>query len=153
MNYQQAKTRADILKALAEALATVQTNRPVHDNRTTPDAEAARQEAYTRTAAEAKAKAERSAAAFTARYGSGEKVTLQLGQMAVLAQICYDNSDTMSDYFDRHTSLSQAFVLAIVPKQSETERLARRGAAASLCFPRSTSSGTQKNIPWVTATI
>lgn len=121
----------DILKALAEALATVQTNRPVHDNRTTPDAEAARQEAYTRTAAEAKAKAERSAAAFTARYGSGEKVTLQLGQMAVLAQICYDNSDTMSDYFDRHTSLSQAFVLAIVPKQSETERLARRGAAAS----------------------
>jgi hypothetical protein len=37
----------------------------------------------------------------------------------------------MSDYFDRHASLSQAFVLLIVPKQAETEKLARRAVAVS----------------------
>jgi hypothetical protein len=37
----------------------------------------------------------------------------------------------MTDYFDRHASLSQAFALLVVPKQAETERLARRGVSVS----------------------
>ena len=121
----------DITKALAEALILLEQNRPVHDNRTTPDAEAERRAESARLTAESKARGDQAAAAFIRHYGSGEKVTVQPGQVAVVAQICFDNSDSMTDYFDRHASLSQAFVLAIVPKQAETERLARRGAEVS----------------------
>ena len=121
----------DITKALAEALILLEQNRPVHDNRTTPDAEAERRAESARLTAESKARGDQAAAAFIRHYGGGEKVTVQPGQVAVVAQICFDNSDMMTDYFDRHASLSQAFVLAIVPKQAETERLARRGAEVS----------------------
>jgi hypothetical protein len=121
----------EIIKALADELVTIEQNRPVHDERTTPDAEATRRAEFARITAEQKAKGDQTAAAFIAHYGDGEKVTVQLGQVAVVAQVCFDNSDTMSDYFERHASLSQSFVLAVVPKQAETEKLARRGVAVS----------------------
>lgn len=122
----------EIIKALADELVTIEQNRPVHDERTTPDAEATRRAEFARIAAEQKAKGDQTAAAFIAHYGNGEKVTVQPGQIAVVAQVCFDNSDTMRDYFERHASLSQSFVLAVVPKQAETEKLARRGADVSL---------------------
>lgn len=120
-----------VVAALAEELAVLEQNRPVRDQRTTPDAEAERRAEQARRAAEGKEKAEQSAAAFIRHYGSGEKVTVQPGQVAIVARVCFDNSDTMSDYFDRHASLSQSFALAVVPKQAATERLARRGVAVS----------------------
>ena len=120
-----------ITAAIATALETLQQNRPIEDNRKSPDVEAARQAEQARMAAEQKARGDKAAAAFVSHYGSGEKVTVQPGQMIVTAQICFDNSDMMSDYFDRHASLSQSFALLIVPKQAETERLARRGVETS----------------------
>ena len=121
----------EITAAISTAIETVQQNRPVEDNRTTPTAEAERREKYTQMAAEQKERATKTAAAFIAHYGSSEKVTAQPGQMIVTAQICFDNSDMMTDYFDRHASLSQSFALLIVSKQAETERLARRGSEVS----------------------
>src|ERR1035437_6309973 len=121
----------EITKALADALVILEQNRPVHDNRTTPAEDTARNEERARMAAEQKAKGDRSAAAFVAHYGNGEKVTSQPGQMVIVAQVCFDNSDSMSDYFDRQASLSQSFALLVVSKQAETERLARRGVSVS----------------------
>jgi phospholipid N-methyltransferase len=120
-----------VVTALAEELAVLEQNRPVKDQRTTPDAEAERRAEQARRVTEGKEKAEQAAAAFIRHYGSGEKVTLQPGQAAIVAQVCFDNSDSMTDYFDPHASLSQTFVLAVVPKQAETERLARRGVKTS----------------------
>ena len=121
----------DLINALTEALTILQQNRPVHDNRTTPNEETERREKSAKIAAEQKAKSDRATAAFVAHYGSGEKITIQPGQMVIIAQICFDNSDSMTDYFDRHASLSQPFALLIVSKQAETERLARRGIETS----------------------
>lgn len=121
----------EIIKAAGEILEILQQNRPVHDNRTTPTADAEKKAEYARVVAEQKAKGDQTAAAFIKHYGSGEKVTIQPGQLAVVARVCFDNSDTMTDYFDRHASLSQSFVLLVVSKQAETERLARRAVAVS----------------------
>jgi len=121
----------DITKAAEAELTTLQANRPIQDNRRTPDAEAERRAAATKLEAEHKARGDRAGAAFVSHYGSGEKVTIQPGQTVITAQICFDNSDSMTDYFDRHASLSQAFVLLIAPKQAETEKLARRAVAVS----------------------
>src|SRR5262249_9501901 len=44
----------------------------------------------------------------------------------VTARICFNNSDAITDYFDSHASLSPRFALLVVPKQAETERLARK---------------------------
>jgi phospholipid N-methyltransferase len=121
----------DLVNALTEALTILQQNRPIHDNRTTPNEETERREKSAKIAAEQKAKSDRATTAFIAHYGSGEKITIQPGQMVIIAQICFDNSDSMTDYFDRHASLSQPFALLIVSKQAETERLARRGIETS----------------------
>lgn len=121
----------EITAAIAAALETLQQNRPIEDRRTSPDAEAARRAELARMQAEQKAKGDAAAAAFVRHYGNGEKVTAQPGQMIITARICFDDSDSMSDYFNRHATLSQPFALLIVPKQAETERLARRGVTVS----------------------
>jgi predicted RNA methylase len=126
-----AKNVNEIIEAVKAETVILQQNRPVHDERTTPDAEAERRAKFAQMAAEQKAKGDQAAAAFITHYGSGEKIFVQPGQVAVVAQVCFDNSDSMSDYFDRHASLSQPFVLMVVAKQAETEKLARRGAAVS----------------------
>ena len=51
--------------------------------------------------------------------------------MAVHLSVKFDNSDSQTDYFDRHATLSPDFVLLVVKKQAETERLARK--ALALC--------------------
>jgi hypothetical protein len=101
----------------------------VRDRRRTPDAEAEQAAKLAAMQTEQKAKGDTAARAFIAHYGSGGRVTVPAEQMAVVAKVCYDNSDSMTDYFDRHASLSQDFALAVVPKQAETERLAQRGVA------------------------
>jgi hypothetical protein len=70
---------------------------------------------------------------FTKHYGKpgAELITIPYGMMAVTLSAKYDNSDTMSDYLDRHASLSPDFVVLVVKKQAETERLARK--ALALC--------------------
>jgi len=72
---------------------------------------------------------------FVGHYGQpgAAKVVVPHGMMAVTLSLCYDNSDSMTDYFDRHANLSPEFVLLVVKKQAETERLARK--ALTVAFP------------------
>ena len=49
--------------------------------------------------------------------------------MAVCAQMVYDNSDSMSDYFDRHCSIGPVFVLAVGKSGREMEARARKAVA------------------------
>ena len=64
-------------------------------------------------------------------YGqpAAEPVTVPLGSMVVTLSLKFDNSDSMTDYFDRHASLSPDFALLVLKKQNETEKLARRALA------------------------
>jgi hypothetical protein len=60
---------------------------------------------------------------------AAEPVTVPLGPMVVTLSLKFDNSDSMTDYFDRHASLSPDFALLVLKKQNETEKLARRALA------------------------
>jgi len=70
---------------------------------------------------------------FAKHYGQPDAphVIVEPGMMAVTLCLCHDNSDSMTDYFDRHASLAPDFALLLVKKQNQTERLARR--ALALC--------------------
>lgn len=64
------------------------------------------------------------------------------GMMAVTLSLKYDNSDSMTDYFDRHAPLSPEFLVLLVKKQAQTERLARKALAqASLGRPELSLDG------------
>ncbi len=60
---------------------------------------------------------------------AGATVKLPAGMMAITLSLKYDNSDSMTDYFDRHASLSRDYALLVVKKQAQTERLARKALA------------------------
>lgn len=67
--------------------------------------------------------------AFQAAYCEPiERIEVPHGKMAVCAVLTFDDSDISSDYFNRHVPLGVT-ILAVVPKQSETERLARIAVA------------------------
>jgi hypothetical protein len=45
--------------------------------------------------------------------------------MAIMLRTTFDNSDSMSDYYDPHRSVGVPLVLAIINKQAQTQALAR----------------------------
>lgn len=63
--------------------------------------------------------------AFLSHFASPEPVAVPDGMMVVTIGLKYDNSDMMTDYFDRHAGVGVCMIAAVVKKQAETERLAR----------------------------
>lgn len=63
--------------------------------------------------------------AFINQWCLPEKVDVPEGMMAICLQITYDDSDPMSDYSAPHRSYGLPMLLAVVPPQPKTERLAR----------------------------
>mgnify|MGYP001606343112 CR=1 FL=1 len=103
---------------------------PIKDERQNPEEKAeadAERERITREREEAETAKD---ASIVAEWGSGERVPVPAGTTAVVLQQCYDDSDSMTDYYHPHASHGPAFVLAVVPgKPAETERLARDAVA------------------------
>jgi hypothetical protein len=121
-----AKIVADAEAALPALIAA----RPVVDNRITQES-ADQQAAEMRAMTERReAQEEAKTAAFISAYGSGETITIQPGYMAVTAKLCYDDSDSMSDYYHPHAPLGPELVLLVCPKGREDEATARRGLNA-----------------------
>ena len=127
-----------IIAAIEAELPKLAANRPVTDKRETPTARSERDAELERINLEQVEKSKRERSAFIALYGNGETATVNLGQMAVTARICYDNSDSMTDYFDRHCGLSPEFALLVLPKGPETEAKARQGVNVSEYLSRLT---------------
>lgn len=138
-NWTVSKANAnEICQAIAAALPALQAARPDEDTRQTQEAaDAERAKNLTdneRSEAERKARTDAEHARFIAHYGSGapasgtapETITVPDGMMPVTISLKFDNSDSMTDYFDRHASLGPDFLLGYVPKQAQTEALARR---------------------------
>jgi hypothetical protein len=65
---------------------------------------------------------------FVEHYGQpgAAPVVVPHGMMAVTLSLKFDNSDTMTDYFDRHAPYSPDFLLLVAKQQAKTEKLARR---------------------------
>ena len=62
---------------------------------------------------------------FIDKYCKPEPFKIPKGMMVVYLKITFDNSESMTDYFDSHRSIGKEMLLAIVPKQRRTERLTR----------------------------
>lgn len=94
---------------------------PIKDSRETPEAVEKRE-------AERKAIQEKLAAddaAWRAEWALPEDVPVPDGMMVVTLEITFDDSDAMTDYFHPHSAIGHPLLIAIIPKQPQTERLCR----------------------------
>lgn len=116
-----------IIADVEAAMPALNAAMPVEDTRKTPEEDKARQDEQKRLTAEREKTEREKEAAFLAEYGEpgAERVEIPAGHVAVTLQLCYDNSDMQSDYFDRHARLGPALLLAVVPKGPETQSAAR----------------------------
>ena len=93
---------------------------PVEDNRRTPEEETERQ---AETAQVIKDREDKTHARDTAlinrwRMPRADKVSVPEGMIPVVAELNYDDSDSMTDYFNRHCPYGPAFLLGFVKKRS-----------------------------------
>lgn len=119
----------EIVKELAAALPALKAAIPVKDTRITAEQDAENRRQREAANAERENKEREKEAAFVGLYGEPERVLVEDGKMLIELHLCFDNSDIQSDYFDRHASLGPALLLVAVPKQAETERIARLAVA------------------------
>lgn len=112
-NYQQ------IIADTKEAMKTVVI--PEVDRRRTPEQIAQQKQA----GEQAQAQREAWDQAFIAAHCLPQIIAVPAGQMAIILQMTYDNSDPMSDYYHPHATYGCAMLLAAVSSQSRTEALAR----------------------------
>lgn len=122
-NYQQ------IIEAGLETAKQLAENRPVDDMRRTPEQEAAEVAAREKAHTEREEAERVRVAGFLAEYASGKDAHVPEGQMVVLAEMCYDNSDMMSDYHNPHCPIGPELLVMITRKQAWTERLAREAVS------------------------
>ncbi len=119
-----------IVAAITAALPALQASRPVKDERITAEADGLRTAAIAKAVAERDEAGTKQLAGFLGRFGNGqERVTIPLGQMGIVAELNYEDSDSMSDYFNRHASIGPDFLLAIVPEGRENESKLRAAVA------------------------
>lgn len=111
---------------LEVAEAIFQKHLPVVDNRRTPEEIA--ESAVAVKAMQEKCEAEEKA--WRDKWCLPELVSVPSGHMTVFLEMNFDDSYTMTDYFHPHAGIGPDMLLAIVPKQAQTERLARRVLAA-----------------------
>jgi hypothetical protein len=122
---------AIVVKLIEAATEEARKNPPVIDKRKTREQVDAENAESARLDAQWKQKAEAEQKVFLDLYSTGDTATVLSGQMVMVAQLCYDNSDPMSDYFDSHATLGPAFALLVVHEQAKTQALARAAAARS----------------------
>lgn len=112
---------------MAQAKAIFNRHVRTVDKRETREERDAKTAASNAIAAQNDAKHAAKTAAFRAQWAQAdEEVSWDANQMAIYLQLTYDNSHYMSDYFDTHASWGERLLLGVVPKSSQTERLARR---------------------------
>ena len=97
---------------LTETLAWAKANIPIKDERR--PAEELKEQWENARAREAETKAKQEEFERTA-------TTIPAGKRGVILQICFDNSDAMTDYFDRHYCL-ETYLLAVISDGREDER-------------------------------
>ena len=111
-------TSADMVKILAKSAEIFNLHIPIVDKRKTRD-EIAEREAKVKVMQEAMANA---SCEWVSKFaGSSEKITVPEGYVAITLQYCYDNSNSMTDYFDHHHGWYYPLLLGILPRGNETE--------------------------------
>jgi len=74
---------------------------------------------------------------FLAEFSQGPDVQamkVETGQQLITAQLCFNNSDSQSDYFHPHAHYRQALLLTVSKKSPRTEKRARAAIASYPIF-------------------
>lgn len=130
-SYTVSRDNAGALVADIEAaLVTLAAGRVVNDKRETQAQADARIAARTAENAARQAEDDRRSQELidltTAAYGEpGRTVHLSPGETGIVAVLCFDNSDPMSDYFDSHATLGVPLLVGTMRSNRETEQAAR----------------------------
>ena len=101
---------------------------PVIDKRKTQEQVNAENAEYLEARAANEAKRKEEEIFWLTKYSDGEgtqEIAIPQGMMAVCCQATFNDSDAMTDYYSPHRSIGPCFLLAVVPVQAQTERLAR----------------------------
>jgi len=107
-------TEENAIELLEKMQPIFEAHVPVEDRRTTEEAKAAEREESNRVHAEFEAKRAAAKAEFLAEFSNGETLNVAEGLQAVTIHAVYDDSDVMTDYFNRHASYGEVMVLQIV---------------------------------------
>lgn len=106
----------EFLKETEESKKIIQLERPIRDQRK-PKEELEKQDREFKAMQEEQQKRQ--------EEFDRQSVEIPSGKIGICLDVCFNDSDIMTDYFNRHRLLERRLI-AIVRKQSETERLARR---------------------------
>lgn len=106
----------EFLEEVGKSRAAIKLDRPIRDNRKPKEELEERASKFKAIQQEQRKRQEEF---------DKQSIEIPAGKIGVCLDVCFDDSDIMTDYFHRH-SLVERRLLAIVRKQSETERLARR---------------------------
>ena len=106
----------EFLEEVGKSRAAIKLERPIRDNRKPKEELEERANKFKAVQEEQRQRQEEF---------DRQSIEIPAGKIGVCLDVCFDDSDIMTDYFHRH-SLVERRLLAIVRKQSETERLARK---------------------------
>lgn len=106
-------------------------HKPVEDHRTTAEQRAEHAENRERMKQEQETKRAARLKGWQAIYGDDDSPTVAVpdGQMAVCLRLCFNNSDSMTDYFDYHATLSPDYAVLVQRKGPARESTARKALA------------------------
>jgi len=124
------KNVGNVVASIESELPALAASRPVHDKRRTPEADDLRKAEAAKATAEHEEAGKKQQAGFLAAFSNGpDKVTIQPGYMAVVAELNYDDSDGMTDYYAPHRGIGPEFLLAVVLEGREDESKLRQAVA------------------------
>jgi hypothetical protein len=120
---------ANRAECAADFRAIYEKHIPILDKRTTPEQRAQENKERAERDAARAAQEKAARAAHLAQFSNGPDTEMipiqQPGNMAIYLETIYDDSDAQSDYYNPHRQMGPDLLLAIVPKQSKTQALAR----------------------------
>lgn len=140
MTEEQKQARIDLLNSIPSPCNAMETakvlstwfreNVKVVDNRRTVEAERERNAAYQEREKKQEQDRKESLRSFLSKFGKPsadgwfETVSIPKDQQAICLKLTYDNSDPMTDYFDRHCGIGVALLLDTIPEKSPQSELA-----------------------------
>ena len=62
---------------------------------------------------------------FLAEFSTGEEIQKPENGCLVTLEVCFDNSDSMSDYYHRHAKLGEELILGVTHSKRQTEKAVR----------------------------
>ena len=114
-----------IVEAYERAREEAKKTRPVIDKRTTPEADQALKDQGKERQLKHEEECEEAERIISIRDPGRCVIDRDETQMFITIRAFFDDSDTISDYLNRHHQITKEYALSVVPSQARTESVAR----------------------------